>query len=363
MTTDEAALPQRPAGEVRRHWPAGEVRRHWPAEWQPHTATWLAWPHARDTWPGRLEEVERTYVELVRALQGRELVRIGIEGDEREARARRVLADGGVDADRGVEFVALPTDDAWLRDTGPVFARCGAEPIALDFRFDSWGGKYPPWQRDDRVARRIAAHVRVAAERVDAVLEGGSIEGNGAGTVLTTESCLLQGNRGGGSRRSRQSMEQLLADRLGARRVLWLGGGIRGDDTDGHVDNVTRFVARDTVVTCVQPDAGDPDHAALAANRDRLRTMRTADDAAIAVIELPLPDPVVHRGQRLPASYANFLLANGVALVPVFGSASDERALAILRDCLSGREVIGIASRDLVIGLGAVHCLTLQEPA
>ena len=353
MTTDEAASSLRLSSEA---------LRHWPAEWEPHTATWLAWPHARDTWPGRLQHVERVYVELVRALQGRELVRIAVEGDEREERARRVLADGGVAADRGVEFVALPTDDAWLRYTGPVFARCGAERIALDFRFDSWGGKYPPWQRDDRVAGCIAAHVRVAAERVDTVLEGGSIDGNGAGTVLTTESCLLRGNRGRGARRSRQSMERLLADRLGVRRVLWLDGGIRGDDTDGHVDNLARFVARDTVVACVQPDAGDPDHPVLAANRDRLRAMRTADDAPIDVIELPLPDPVVHRGQRLPASYANFLLANGVALVPVFGTASDARAVAILRECLPGREIVAIPSRDLVIGLGAVHCLTLQEP-
>ena len=361
MTIDEE--PRRgPAIESKRRGPAIEAPRRWPAEWQPHSATWLAWPHALDTWPGRLEAVECAYVELVRALQGRELVRIGIEGEQREARARRVLGDAGVDADRGVEFVALPTDDAWLRDTGPVFVRRGDEPIALDFRFDSWGGKYPPWERDDRVAQRIAAHAGVAAERVEVVLEGGSIDGNGAGTVLTTESCLLHPNRGRGPDRTRESLEQLLAERLGARRVLWLAEGISGDDTDGHVDDVTRFVTPTTVVTCVQPDASDADHAPLAANRERLRTMRTADDIALDVVELPMPDPLVHRGQRLPASYANFLLANGVALVPVFGGAGDDRALAILRECLEGREVVGIPSRDLVIGLGAVHCVTLHEP-
>jgi agmatine deiminase len=353
-----------PAIEARTRWPAVEARTRWPAEWEDHAATWLAWPHAPGTWPGRLEAVERAYVEMVRALQGRELVRIAIEGNEREARARRALREGGVDADRGIEFVELPTDDAWLRDTGPIFVRRGEERIALDFRFDAWGGKYPPWERDDRVAARIARHVGIPVERVELVLEGGSLDGNGAGSVLTTESCLLHPNRKRGAEdRSRASLERLLAQHLGARRVLWLGDGIAGDDTDGHVDDIARFVAADTVVACVQPDPADVDHAPLAANRERLRAMRTADDKPLAVIELPMPEPVVRGGDRLPASHANFLLANGVALVPVFGGASDERALAILRECLPGREIVGIPSRDLVLGLGAVHCLTQHEPA
>jgi agmatine deiminase len=353
-----------PPAEAPRRGPASPAQRRWPAEWEPHAATWLAWPHAPDTWPDRLDAVERAYVEIVRALQGRELVRIAVEGDARRERARRLLGAGGVDPDRGIELVDLPTDDAWLRDTGPIFVRSGDAALALDFRFDAWGGKYPPWDRDDRVARRIAEHVGVPVERVDVVLEGGSIDGNGAGTVLTTEACLLHPNRGqGGIAREREALERLLADRLGARLVLWLGDGIAGDDTDGHVDDITRFVAPDTVVTCVQPDPHDVDHAPLADNRERLRHMRTADGAPLQVVELPMPDPVIRRGERLPASHANFLIANGVVLVPVFGGASDERALAIVRECLPGRDAIGIPARDLVVGLGAVHCLTQQEPA
>jgi len=334
--------------------------RRWPAEWEAHAATWIAWPHAPETWPGRLEAVEQAFVEIVRALQHREPVHIAVDAESREARARKLLLAAGVDPDIGIRFDGIPTDDAWLRDTGPVFVRRGAERLALDFRFDAWGGKYPPWDRDDAVARRIAEHAGVPVERVDVVLEGGSIDGNGAGTLLTTESCLLNPNRGGG--RTRESIEELLASRLGTRRVLWLGGGIVGDDTDGHVDDFARFVAADTVVAAVEPDASGDDHLALSANRERLRSLRTADDKPLAVVELPMPSPRTWRGRRLPASHANFLLANGVALVPVFGGASDERALAVLRECLPDRDVIGVPSADLVIGLGSVHCLTLQEP-
>lgn len=360
MTTDEA----RPARSGYR----------WPAEWEEHVATWLTWPHARTTWPGegRLERVERAYVAMVEALSGRERVRIVVDGAAREERARGALRAAGVDADRGIEFVAAPTDDSWIRDCGPIFlcacdaAPAGARParLALDFGFNAWGGKYPPFDRDDALARRVARAAGVECATIDAVLEGGSVDGNGAGTVLTTEACLLHANRGPvrGGPRTRESVEALLGDCLGAERVLWLGDGIVGDDTDGHVDDIARFVGPHTVVATVEPDASDPNHAPLAENLRRLASMRTADDKPIDVVELPMPAPLRLDGERLPASHANFLLANGVALVPVFGGASDARALAVLRECLPGRDVVGIPANDLVVGLGAVHCLSQQEP-
>ena len=337
----------------------------WPAEWEPHRATWLSWPHNADTWPGRLERVHAPFVEMVRALQGREEVRINVGSEALEAEVRRRLHAGGVDADRGVRFFRIATDDAWVRDHGPIFVVREAggrrEPAVLDFGFDSWGRKYGPWEQDDAVPRRIAEALGLRRFEPGLVLEGGSIEGNGEGTVLTTESCLLNPNRGAG--RTREALERVLAEQLGARRVLWLGEGIAGDDTDGHVDDLARFVDAGTVVTVVEPDSSDPNHAPLAENLRRLRGMRDADGKPLAVAILPMPPPLVVEGQRCPASYANFYLANGVALVPVFGTPSDARALAVLRECLPGRELVAISAADLVLGLGAIHCLTQQEPA
>ena len=358
MTTD---------GEGTGRWPAQSGYR-WPAEWEDHAATWFAWPHAYDTWPGpgRLERVERAYAAMVAALHGREDVRILVDHDAREARARDAIAEAGIDPDRGVDFVRAETDDAWIRDFGPIFLKHAdsGERLALDFHFDSWGRKYPPRNLDDRIPSLAAAHLGVPSLAIDAVLEGGAVDGNGAGLVLTTEQCLRNANRGDvrGKHRTRGNVERMLCDTLCAERVLWLGRGIAGDDTDGHVDDVARFVGTHTVVAAVEPDESDANHAALADSRERLRAMRAADDKPLDVVELPMPPPVVVDGERLPASYANFLLANGVALVPVFGEASDERALAILRECLAPREVVAIPSRDLVVGLGAVHCLSQQEP-
>jgi agmatine deiminase len=338
----------------------------WPAEWEPHRATWLSWPHNPETWPGagRLARVESAFVRMVEALAEGERVAINVADDAMEDRVRGLLRGAGADIEAAAEFHHNPTDDAWVRDHGPLFlVREGGprrERALLDFRFDAWGGKYPPWDRDDAVPSRIARATGLRRFAVDEVLEGGAIDGDGAGTVLTTESCLLHPNRGG---RTRAEAEALLQRTVGARRVLWLGDGIEGDDTDGHVDDITRFVAPGRVVTAVESDARDPNHARLAANRRRLATQRDAAGRALEVIELPMPAPVWSDEGRCPASYANFYVANRAVLMPVFEDPADERARAVLADCFPGRRIECIPARDLVVGLGAVHCLTQQEPA
>ena len=301
---------------------------------------------------------------MVRELAFRERVRLLVRDARMEDEARAELARAGADGGAPIEFHRVATNDSWLRDSGPIFVVRGAgaarERLALDFGFNGWGGKYPPWDLDDEVPRRAAERLGLPTRRAGFVLEGGSIDGNGQGSVLTTESCLLNPNREPG--RTRERMEERLATWLGATHVLWLGEGIVGDDTDGHVDDLARFVDAGTVVAMVEPDASDANHAALAANLRRLRGMRDQDGKPLAVVELPMPPAHVVEGQRCPASYANFYLANGCALVPTFGVAQDARALAILRECLPGREVIGVPCANLVLGLGTIHCLSQQEP-
>jgi len=342
--------------------PASFLR--WPAEWEPHAATWLAWPHNAETWPGRLAAVERAFVAMVAALRAGERVEILV----RNARHGRSVAEqlGPQAADPGVRLHEIATDDAWIRDHGPVFVLDAerGETVLLDFGFDAWGGKYPPWDRDAAVPAALAE--RRGGRRLvpGFVLEGGSVDGDGEGTVLTTEQCLLHPNRGplSAGPRDRAGAEAELRRWLGAERVVWLGRGITGDDTDGHVDDVARFVAPGRVAATVPDGAGHPDAEALRDNRERLRRTTDARGRRLEVVDLPAPPLVRCRGgQPLPASYANFYVANAAVLVPVFDAPSDERALAVLRDALE-RPVAPIPARDLVVGLGAVHCLTQQEP-
>ncbi|MBW2240631.1 MAG: agmatine deiminase family protein [Deltaproteobacteria bacterium] len=341
-----------------------ELGLRWPAEWEPHRATWLAWPHNHSTWPGHLKGAEQAFTRMVRALQGAEEVCISVQDEAHADRVAGLLAEAGHSG--GVSLHVIPTNDAWVRDHGPVFLTDADGGVhAADFRFDAWGKKYPPWDLDDAVPSRIAELREMPCHRAGFVLEGGSIEGNGAGTVLTTASCLLNGNRRlpGEPPRSIEAMQERLREWLGAECVLWLGDGIVGDDTDGHVDDIVRFVSELVVVATVEPDPADPNHAPLAENLDRLQRMRDARGRPLDVVPLPMPPPIYVDGLRCPASYANFYLANGVALVPVFGVPSDERALAVLREVLPDRRLAPIPARDLVLGLGACHCLTQQEPA
>jgi agmatine deiminase len=333
-----------------------------PAEWAPHEATWLSWPHNRDSWPGVFEGVEPAMVEFVRALAECEAVYINVRDAEHERHVRKLLAPA-VSVER-LRVFRFPTNDAWARDHGAIFvtrATLDVPRLAVDFDYNAWGGKYPPFDLDRQVGRQMAEALGVPRyAKPGIVLEGGSIEVNGTGALLTTEQCLLNPNRN--PTLTRSDIERLLCDSFGVRQILWLGLGIEGDDTDGHIDDLTRFVAPTTVVTVVEPNRADPNHVPLAANRRLLDTLAVGG-RPLEVVDLPMPEPQFLEDQRLPASYANFYVANGAVLVPVFGCAADDTACGILGDCFPGRRVLAVDCRVLIAGLGALHCLTQQVPA
>lgn len=333
------------------------------AEWAPHHGTWFSWPHNPDTWPDQLDGAERALARAVAELSQQERVYLNVLSDAHAAHVRALLPPSTrLDA---VSFETIATNDAWCRDHGAIFVAGEHGTVtALNFRFNAWGGKYPPYDLDDAVPVRMAARLGVPVVAVDTVLEGGSIDVNGAGALLTTRACLLNPNRSPGrpEGRSAAEMEALLAQYLGAEQVFWLGDGIVGDDTDGHVDDITRFVAEARVVTALEADPADPNYGPLQDNREALETFRLRDGRGLEIVELPMPDAVTLEGQRLPASYANFYVANGLVLVPVFGCDRDADALTILEGCFPGRRVVGIDCRDVVVGLGALHCLSQQVP-
>lgn len=332
-----------------------------PAEWTPHASTWISWPHKRESWPGNFEAVEPIMVRAVGVLSASEPVRINVLDRGHEEHVRNLL-EGHADRKR-VVFHRIRTNDAWCRDHGAIFVTRSdrQDPaLALDFRFNAWGNKYPPFDLDDAVPEAMAAALDVPRFPIDMVLEGGSIDVNGAGALLTTEHCLLNPNRNPDL--ARTDIERMLCANLGVRQILWLGDGIVGDDTDGHVDDLTRFVAEDTVVTVVEHDSRDDNYLALAENRERLDEFRLTDGRPLEVIELAMPRPVEWKGDRLPASYANFYIGNRVILMPAFEDPADEPNRALLARCFPGREVVAIDCRDLVLGLGTFHCLTQQVP-
>jgi agmatine deiminase len=301
-------------------------------------------------------------VEFVRALAECEAVYINVQGADHERHVRRLLA--AAVAPERLRLYRFPTNDAWARDHGAIFVTraSAAEPrLAVDFDYNAWGGKYPPFNLDREIGRLMAEALGVPRYgRPGIVLEGGSIEVDGAGALLTTEQCLLNPNRN--PTLNRADIERLLRDAFGVREILWLGEGIEGDDTDGHIDDLTRFVAPGTVVTVMEPNRADPNHAPLEANRRLLETLRVGGKA-LTVVELPMPAPQYLGEQRLPASFANFYIANGAVLVPTFGCSADDVACGILRECFPRRRVVPIDCRVLIAGLGALHCLTQQVPA
>ncbi|WMJ74796.1 agmatine deiminase family protein [Cytophagaceae bacterium ABcell3] len=340
-----------------------ELGYYFPAEWAPHTATWLSWPHKEDSWPGKIASIYPVYSKFIKALTAGEMVHINVGDDLMKAKAIKHLQDEGVDLEK-VKFFMFPTNDAWCRDHGPAFlVKPGAEvpKVIVDWGYNAWGEKYPPYDLDDVIPTKIAIHYNIPVFHPGIVMEGGSVDFNGKGTVLTTKACLLNPNRN--PTLNQYQIEGFLRNYYGVEHILWLGEGIEGDDTDGHVDDITRFVNEDTVVTVVEENKASNNYAPLQENLKELHKMRLQDGKQMNIIELPMPSkPVIYEDQVLPASYANFYIGNAAVVVPVFNDKNDEKALEILAQCFPSRKVVGLDSTDLIWGLGSFHCLSQQEP-
>jgi len=335
--------------------PAGRM----PAEWEPHTQTWLAWPHNADTWIDCLDDAQREFEGLVRAIAGFEPVRVLARSTEHRQEIERRLEDPETTHPIAVEIV--PTDDAWLRDTGPTFVQAEDGSLrAIDWIFNAWGGKYAPWDRDARVAAQIAKLAGVEHQPSRLTLEGGALEVDGEGTLLATRSSVLDADRN--PELGEAEVEEELRTCLGVRRTVWLEGSLSGDDTDGHIDNLVRFVAPARVVCAMAGAPAHPDRESLLALRATLEAARDAKGRPLEVIELPLPTTLEHHGAPLPASYANFLIVNGGVIVPVFHVDDDARALEILRKCFPSRRLAPVPCATLVRGFGGPHCLSQQQP-
>jgi agmatine deiminase len=351
-----------------------------PAEWESHEATWIAWPHERSDWPGKFATIPWVYAEIVRHLSHSERVNILVNNARNEAEAKKILTKIDLDLER-ISFRRFPTDRVWTRDYGPIFIKNPQDKLAIvHWQFNGWA-KYPNWKRDNAVPERIGKALKMPVWEPQTppptpspgrgrggkkgrriVLEGGSIDVDSQGLLLTTEECLLSPVQERNPGFNRAELEKALGDYLGIRKVLWLGQGIAGDDTHGHVDDLARFVGPRKVVTVVETSPQDVNYRPLQENLERLRGMTDASGQRLEVIGLPMPAPVVFRGQRLPASYANFYIANEKVLVPTFNDRNDRIALGILAELFPEREVVGIHAVDLVWGLGTLHCLTQQQP-
>jgi agmatine deiminase len=333
-----------------------------PAEWEPHAATWLGWPHNKTDWPGKFEPIPWVYTEIIRHLSPGERIRLLVNSAGHKAQATQYLKRAGINLDR-VHFLRFPTNRGWTRDFGPIFVCQGSSLAIARFHFNAWA-KYKDWKKDDLIPVRAAKQFKLPLLDAGIVLEGGSIDVNGRGTLITTEECLLDPKvqtRNPGM--SRLELEGVFRDTLGITNTLWLGSGIAGDDTHGHVDDLCRFVNPGTVVLCREDNPKDVNYKPLTENRERLQGLHLENGRAIEVIDLPMPAPIEFEGVRLPASYANFYIANAAVLVPTFNDPKDRIALGILAELFPDRPVVGIHAVDLVWGLGTLHCLTQQEPS
>ncbi len=350
----------------------GKSKYRMPAEWAPHAATWIAWPHNAEDWPGKFQPIPWVYAEIVRHLSRVEDVNILVNDLAAERRAQSLLRRAGANLAR-LHFHHWPTDRVWLRDSGPIFVKNAENGLTItNWKFNAWA-KYDNWRRDDQIPQHVAElydmpEIKPEILLADGtthrlVLEGGSIDTNGAGILLTTEECLLSEVQQRNPGVSREQLESAFQQYLGIEQVVWLHRGCAGDDTHGHVDDITRFVDENVILTAVEKNTADENHLPLAENLDRLRSARNLAGKPFEIRELPMPDPVVFGGQRLPASYANFYIANDLVLVPTFNDCHDRHALNIIAECFPTREVIGIHCVDFIWGLGALHCMTQQEPA
>ncbi|WP_134090988.1 agmatine/peptidylarginine deiminase [Olivibacter sp. XZL3] len=334
-----------------------------PAEWHQHRATWLSWPHKEASWPGKIETVYKPYCQFIKAVSAGELVCINVGSEQLKQEATEHLAKEGVDLSK-VLFFDHPTNDAWCRDHGPAFLinpHADIPKIIVDWGYNAWGGKYPPFELDDVIPTLVGKALNLPVVHPGIVMEGGSVDFNGTGTLLTTTSCLLNPNRN--PHLNQHEIETYLYRYYGVEQVLWLGDGIAGDDTDGHIDDITRFVNDSTVVTVIEENKADENYEPLQDNLNLLKEMRLLNGKQLDIVELPMPSAVIHEDQRLPASYANFYISNAAVVVPTYRDKNDQRALDILTDCFPNHEVIGIDSTDVIWGLGSWHCLSQQEPA
>jgi len=333
-----------------------------PAEFAKHEATWLSWPHKEASWPGKIDTIYPNYSQFIKYLALSEKVRINVLDEAMKNFALKHLEKAGVDLSQ-VAFFMHPTNDAWCRDHGPAFLvnpDTEIKKVIVDWGYNAWGNKYPPFDLDDVIPTLIGKEFNIPVYHPGIVMEGGSVEFNGKGALLTSTACLLNPNRN--PHLSQGQIEQYLYDYYGVDQVLWVDEGIVGDDTDGHIDDTVRFVNEDTVITVVEENVHDENYALLQTNLKQLKNMRLLNGKQLNIIELPMPDAVIYEDQRLPASYANFYISNGHVIVPTYRCDKDGKALQIIADCFPGREVVGIDSTDIIWGLGSFHCLSQQEP-
>ncbi|HEX5154332.1 MAG TPA: agmatine deiminase family protein [Parafilimonas sp.] len=334
---------------------------YFPAEFAPHEATWLSWPHKEASWPGKIQTIYKPYAQFIKAVSEGEKVRINVGDEEMKIFAEHVLAKEDVNMQQ-VEFFFHPTNDAWCRDHGPAFLINPEkkEKAIVDWGYNAWGNKYPPYDLDDVIPALIAKHFNLPVFHPGIVMEGGSVEFNGKGTLLTSTACLLNPNRN--PQLNQEQIENYLGEYYGVEQILWVDEGIVGDDTDGHIDDTVRFVNEDTVLTVIEENKADENYELLQHNLKQLKAMRLLNGKQLNIVELSMPDEVEYEGQRLPASYANFYIANDVVVVPIFQCAKDEKALEIIQQYFPSRKVMGINSVDIIWGLGSFHCLSQQEP-